>query len=208
MNILQIYRGGTTSSGNSYPITERIDADTVATRLEKEKSARLPHAEVVDIALQSCRGLQYAHDRGILHRDLKPDNVMLCADGEVRLIGFGLATFADLGFEGALRSGYYVAPEQRRGKKTDARADVFSLGILIHMMLTDDVPSPGSPPQVSGIPGVDRRWDRILKKIRRRPAWRAFCDDGRPARDDREGILPARNTTMEKGAGCRADRGI
>lgn len=106
----------------------------------------LPLAEKLDVVIQVLRGLAYAHEHGIVHRDVKPSNIRLLDDGTVRIMDFGIAK---LGETGVTRTGmmvgtvYYMSPEQIRGQKLDGRSDVFSVGVILHQMLAGERPFAG-----------------------------------------------------------------
>jgi serine/threonine-protein kinase len=111
---------------------------------------RLPMAEALDIARQVCRALVYMHQNGIVHRDLKPENLLLTEDGHVKLLDFGIAmdeaarrlTWA--GLSATVGTPDYMAPEQVRGRRGDARTDVYALGTLLYEMLTGELPHTGA----------------------------------------------------------------
>jgi serine/threonine-protein kinase len=106
----------------------------------------VPREKALDVARQVCEALAYLETMGVVHRDLKPENVLLTAEGQVKLIDFGIAmaeserrlTWA--GFSSALGTPDYMAPEQIRGRRGDARTDVYALGMLLYEMLTANVP--------------------------------------------------------------------
>jgi serine/threonine-protein kinase len=113
---------------------------------------RLPLEHALDIAVRICDALEYLHGREIVHRDLKPENVMLCDDGSIRIMDFGIAkaigwrrlTFT--GFSAALGTPDYMAPEQVKGKRGDARTDLYSLGAMLYEMVTGQPPFEGTNP--------------------------------------------------------------
>ena len=103
----------------------------------------LPLVEKLDVAAQVCRGLAYAHERGIVHRDIKPSNVRLLEDGTAKIMDFGIAK---LGGTHLTKTGmmvgtvHYMSPEQVRGKPLDGRSDIFSVGVILYEMLTGERP--------------------------------------------------------------------
>ncbi|HLH32215.1 MAG TPA: protein kinase [Terriglobia bacterium] len=109
----------------------------------------LPIADTLKIASRLCDALEYMHKQGVIHRDMKPSNVMLCDDGSLRIMDFGIAkteamrriTFG--GFSPTMGTPDYMAPEQIKGKRGDARTDIYSLGAILYEMLTGQVPFQG-----------------------------------------------------------------
>src|SRR5262249_31154919 len=143
------------------------DGETLKSRLER---GPLPVAEAVAIARQVARGLAKAHRLGIVHCDIKPANLMLTADGLVKILDFGIARLA--GQAPAVPAGpcgtrRYRAPEQERGDEVGAASDLWSLGIVLAEMVTGQPPRPGerpdAPPELAGILSrllADRSADR------------------------------------------------
>lgn len=107
----------------------------------------LPVAQVIDITSQVALGLAYAHEHGIVHRDVKPSNVMVGRDGHVKITDFGIARMASAAVRTqtgmVLGSPKYMSPEQVMGKLTDQRSDIFSLGVMLYEMLTGQAPFQG-----------------------------------------------------------------
>ena len=145
-NILTIYEFATEGE-TQFLATEFIDGETVHSRLKRE---RLSLAEALDIAIQCAQALAAAHAAGIIHRDIKPDNVMIRKDGIVRVLDFGLAKLvpqAPLDTEAetkmqmltqdgtVLGTAAYMSPEQARGRTVDARTDIFSFGVVLYEMV-------------------------------------------------------------------------
>ncbi len=126
--------------------------------LDRVKKGPLPESEAVSVASQVCDALTEAHARGILHRDLKPGNVMLSESGEVKLLDFGIARLTDVGGTMATVTGSmtesgqivgtlaYMAPEVLRGERADERTDVYGVGVLLFEMLTGRRPFPDDTP--------------------------------------------------------------
>jgi eukaryotic-like serine/threonine-protein kinase len=112
---------------------------------ELAKSDRLSEARVKELLSGICDGLSYAHELNVLHRDLKPSNIMLTEEGQVKVCDFGIArqikeSMTRLTGQGISGTLPYMSPEQLRGKRTDQRSDVYSLGIVLYELLTGDVP--------------------------------------------------------------------
>jgi len=130
-----------------YLVMEYLEGETLGARLREKAS--LPEREAARIASQICDGLDYLHRKGVVHRDLKPDNVMLCKDGTIRIMDFGIAksqsarrlTFG--GFSSTMGTPDYIAPEQVQGKRGDARTDIYALGAILYEMTTGSTPYNG-----------------------------------------------------------------
>ena len=125
-----------------YLVTEYLRGCTLADLLSAFKL--FPEEDGLAIASLICEGLQYLHDREVIHRDLKPGNIMICFDGSIRIIDFGTARAADsrrLGFLApAPGTPHYMAPERVKGRRGDARTDIYSLGVILYQMLTGTIP--------------------------------------------------------------------
>ena len=131
-----------------YMAMELIDGSVLSDKLEKTRC--LPIREVVIIGLQLARALEYAHARGIVHRDIKPGNIMILADGQtIKVADFGIAHMDDGSTEQRTMVGavmgtpQYMSPEQTRGDKVDGRSDLFSAGIVLYQLLAGERPFRG-----------------------------------------------------------------
>lgn len=109
-----------------------------------ESQGNLPWKNAVSIVMQILRALQHAHDKGIIHRDVKPQNIMLTSDGTIKVTDFGIARFARSDHktitDKAIGSVHYISPEQARGDITDEKADIYSVGVILYEMLSGTLP--------------------------------------------------------------------
>ena len=112
----------------------------------------MPVKDALAIASRICEALEYLHSQEVIHRDLKPENIMLCDDGSIRIMDFGIAKAAGLrrltfaGFSASMGTPDYMAPEQVKGKRGDARTDIYSLGVMLYEMVTGATPFEGNNP--------------------------------------------------------------
>ena len=144
-NLLTVFDVGRDDDGNPFLVTELLEGETLRSRLER---GPLSPRKAVDAALQMAQGLAAAHEKGVVHRDLKPDNVFLTRDGRLKILDFGIAKLTARAGEGptfemaATEPGMvmgtvgYMSPEQVRGESVDHRSDIFSLGTIFFEMLT------------------------------------------------------------------------
>jgi HAMP domain-containing protein/predicted Ser/Thr protein kinase len=138
-NVLRTYDYGE-AEGVYFISMECVRGYTLAELLEEAPNHRLAPRVALGIARQICRGLQAAHEQGIIHRDIKPQNVLIDHKGEVKLMDFGIARMAEAK-EGMTQAGlivgtpHYMSPEQVQGKQLDPRSDVYSMGVLLYEML-------------------------------------------------------------------------
>jgi predicted Ser/Thr protein kinase len=141
-NIVTIYDAGE-HEGIFYIAMEFIEGTTLHELLAEKRV--LPTEEVVGIARQICRGLDYAHSNGIVHRDVKPANIMITANGTVKIMDFGIAKSGGqvTNTGQVLGTPNYMAPEQVKGRPLDGRSDLFSLGVILYEMLTGEKPFVG-----------------------------------------------------------------
>ena len=125
-----------------YIVMEYIDGITLKEYIDNEKV--LTWKDSVHFIIQVLRALQHAHDRGIVHRDIKPQNIMLFTDGTIKVMDFGIAKFAreDGGTQSdhAIGTVHYISPEQARGDETDEKSDIYSVGVMLYEMLTGQKP--------------------------------------------------------------------
>ncbi|MGH9557499.1 MAG: serine/threonine-protein kinase, partial [Terriglobales bacterium] len=142
-NILAVYDVGA-DEGQHYLVSELVEGASLRARLAEDPP---PARKAVEYAVQIAQGLAAAHEKGVIHRDLKPDNLLLSKDGRVKILDFGLAQVAPTSAHGddqtsptaagaVLGTAGYMSPEQVRGLPVDQRSDIFSFGAVLYEMLT------------------------------------------------------------------------
>lgn len=131
-----------------YIVMEYIDGITLKEYIEQQKVLRWK--EAVHFTVQILRALQHAHDKGIVHRDIKPQNIMLLADGTIKVADFGIARFARASqqtvTDKAIGSVHYISPEQAKGDVTDEKSDIYSVGVMLYEMTTGKLPFDADSP--------------------------------------------------------------
>lgn len=145
-NIVKIFDVGYDNE-MQYIVMEHIDGITLKEYIEQQ--GLLKWRDCVHFTIQILRALQLAHDRGIVHRDIKPQNVMLMSDGSIKVMDFGIAMFSRQDHtlsEKTMGSVHYVSPEQARGSRTDEKSDIYSVGVMMYEMLTGRKPFDGDTP--------------------------------------------------------------
>ena len=132
--------------GRQYIVFEYIDGENLKELVVRK--GRLDVADALEVATEIARALAFAHDHGLIHRDVKPQNVLLNGDGRAKVTDFGIARSLDVEHGvtqtgTVLGSSNYIAPEQASGQTVDVRTDVYSLGVVLYELLTGEVPFPG-----------------------------------------------------------------
>jgi len=158
-----------------YLVMEYLAGQTLSELLKNVRP--LPEPDAVKIASRICEALEYMHSKGVVHRDMKPQNIMLCNDGSIRIMDFGIAraqssrrlTF--VGFTPAMGTPDYMAPEQVRGSRGDERTDIYSLGAILYEMTTGEPPFGGDSAyvimnaRVTGDPQAPRKLNPKLTPV-------------------------------------------
>ena len=141
-NIVNIYDVGS-QEGMYYIIMEYVEGITLKTYIEKK--GQLTFKEAISIAIQVGRGIEAAHKKNIIHRDIKPQNIMISTEGKVKVMDFGIARAATSNTinSDVMGSVHYSSPEQARNGFVDGRSDIYSLGIVMYEMVTGRVPFDG-----------------------------------------------------------------
>jgi serine/threonine-protein kinase len=185
-NIIRIFDRGEVG-GVPYFTMEVVEGETLAKKLARKEGSEAKEAAA--IVLQIAEALDYAHLKGVVHRDLKPSNIMILKDGTVKVMDYGIARarrFDGLTLTGEfLGTPNYAAPEAAEGKETDARSDLYALGVIFYEMITGQRPfvsdnplvtmkkhcsEPPTPPSLIA-PKVPRRLEvMILRLLAKAPA--------------------------------------
>src|SRR5438045_4045131 len=156
-----------------YLVMEYLEGQTLDEVMQRVKP--MPEADALRIVSRVCDALEYLHKHGVVHRDLKPQNIMLCNDGSLRIMDFGIAKAATSkritfgGFSPTLGTPDYMAPEQVKGQRGDERTDIYSLGAILYEMLTGRLPFEGPNAyavmnaRLAGDPGAPRIHNAALR---------------------------------------------
>ena len=168
-------------SGNYVYFGMDLCADSLGARIQRE--GPLPEADIVRLAAGVARGLQFAHEQGVIHRDLKPDNILIHSDGSAVISDFGIARaisgyVASTGVNMTMGTPQYLSPEQAQGRPFDARADFYALGVTLYKAATGELPFTSSdwfelarmhvedpPPSIrKKRPELSKRFERVVLK--------------------------------------------
>ncbi|MEO8550807.1 MAG: serine/threonine-protein kinase [Kofleriaceae bacterium] len=131
-NVVTVYDTGV-ADGIAFVVSELITGESLHSVIARGRSSE---ARVGELARELARGLAAAHAQGVVHRDLKPNNLIVAEDGTLKILDFGLALIGDEGERGVVGTSGYLAPEQARGEPADARSDLFSVGAIIYELAT------------------------------------------------------------------------
>ena len=150
-NVRRVYDIGEVD-GIPFLSMEYVDGEDLSTLLRR--IGRLPTVKAIEITRKICAGLQAAHDKGVIHRDLKPQNIMLNKKGEVMILDFGLAAIADQLAGPEVRNGTpaYMAPEQLKGTEVTAKSDIYALGLVLYELFSGVRPYTAGTMQESARP--------------------------------------------------------
>ena len=153
-----------------YIVMEYIDGITLKDFIRTQKA--IPYTLAVKITMQILSALQHAHERGIIHRDIKPQNIMILSDGTIKVMDFGIARISKFETvtmtDKAIGTVYYISPEQARGEHTDEKSDIYSVGVMLYEMLTGALPFDGDTPvsvaikQIQSTPKEPRQINKMI----------------------------------------------
>jgi serine/threonine protein phosphatase PrpC len=174
--ILRMIDDESINKSRPYIVMEYLEGQTLGHLMHSIRP--MPEADGLRIASRICEAIHYMHEHDVVHRDLKPDNIMICSDGSIRIMDFGIAKYEGArrltfgGFTPAMGTPDYMAPEQVKGRRGDARTDIYSLGAILYEMLTGATPFEGANPfiimnsRLSGDPVAPRkRNDQISPQV-------------------------------------------
>ena len=188
-NIVNVYDVGE-DRGLYYMVMELVEGITLKEYIDRKK--RLSAREVISIAIQMCSGIEEAHKHHIIHRDIKPQNIIISNDGKVKVTDFGIARMvtSTTTTTVAMGSVHYTSPEQARGGYSDEKSDIYSIGITLYEMVTGQVPFNGDTtvevamkhlqeeitPPSELVPGIPYSLEQIILKCTQKNAERRYSD--------------------------------
>lgn len=184
-NIVAVY-DVSRSSELDYIVMELIDGITLKQYMQK-KQGKLSWREALHFITQIVKALSHAHSRGIIHRDIKPHNVMILRDGSLKVADFGIARLTSSSqstlTQEALGSVHYISPEQARGSRIDARSDIYSAGVVLYEMITGRLPYEGDSPvsvaiqHINSVPLSPRELDPDIPEALEKITLKAMASD-------------------------------
>jgi len=159
-NVVSVYDVNDTD-GIYYIVMEYVDGITLKKYINI--NGKLPAREATSIAIQVAQGMEAAHNAGIIHRDIKPQNVLISREGKIKVTDFGIArtTTANTLSADVLGSAQYISPEQARGDSVDARSDIYSFGIMFYEMLTGTLPFEGDSPVTIALKHIQEQVPKV-----------------------------------------------
>lgn len=207
-NIVQVYDAGETAGGLPYFLMELVEGGDVR-RLLAEKGRLDPH-RALEIASHVCDALAYAHEQGVIHRDINPANVMLEPSGVVKVADFGIAKIlsaAGLSLtaaDEAIGTPDFIPPEAHKigSAKCDHRGDIYSAGALLYVMLTGRLPRGNYPPPSQAVPGIPPGADAIVQQAMRQDPAERFLSAA-AMRDEMDALLRTMARSAQPGRGGR-----
>ena len=198
-NIVAIYDRGRSEEGSYYIVMEYVPGGTLKDRILRE--GPMDPNRAAEFAAQVASALGVAHERGVIHRDVKPQNVLLTASGDAKVTDFGIARAAsEASISGAsviLGTVSYMSPEQAMGKSVGPASDLYSLGVVLHEMLSGKVPFEAETPMAVSMkhvnepapsleatnPGIPEGLDAIRKKLLAKDPERRYADASQVVED-------------------------
>ena len=184
-NIMAVY-DVSHSTELDYIVMELIDGITLKQYMQK-KGGKLAWREALHFITQIMKALSHAHSRGIIHRDIKPHNMMVLRDGSLKVADFGIARLTSAAQatlpQEALGSVHYISPEQARGSHIDARSDIYSAGVVLYEMITGRLPYEGESPvavaiqHINSIPLSPREIDQEIPEALEAITMKAMASD-------------------------------
>ncbi|HIW21164.1 MAG TPA: protein kinase, partial [Candidatus Dorea intestinavium] len=201
-NIVNVYDVGE-DRGLNYMVMELVEGITLKEYIHKK--GRLSYQETISIAIQICQGIGSAHAADLIHRDIKPQNIIISTDGKVKVTDFGIAkALSSNTVTGtAMGSVHYTSPEQARGGYSDVRSDIYSIGITIYEMITGEVPFDGDstvsvamqhlqkemPYPSDIVPDIPYSLEQIIMKCTLKNAARRYASTGDLIRDLKHSLV-------------------
>jgi serine/threonine-protein kinase len=223
-NIVTVFDVGVDGANNPYIAMEYVEGGTLAGLLKDGKPIAL--TQVVEIGIQLARALDYAHKKGVVHRDVKPSNIMLLKDGtSIKVADFGICHIEDTEATQRTQAGtvlgtpHYMSPEQVLGQKVDARSDIFSAGVVLYQLLTKALPFQGdslisvaykitkeepAPPIDKLRPDVPQSLRRVVERALKKAPDKRFANGDEMAR----ALIEVARELKDSGDGKTAQRAL
>ncbi|MCH3908887.1 MAG: serine/threonine protein kinase [Bacilli bacterium] len=165
-NIVKVYGNGIVD-GRPYMVNEYVEGRTLRDKLNVVAGHNLAPFEACEVMLQLTSGVQYIHEHGLIHRDIKPDNLFYLSDGSVKIADFGISTPLGEKSKGDAVTGtvYYTAPEILMGGEAGVASDIYSMGIVFYEMLTGSIPFDGATPEEVAIAHIKKHFPEPSKVL-------------------------------------------